>query len=111
MLQLTPVALPSGGEQTLARPSMRSTSNVATRLARSVGVISATSANLHGEEPAHSAEEVARRFPALALVLDGGPTIGADPSTIVDVTRTPPRIVREGSVARTALAKVIPGIQ
>ena len=88
-----------------------SPSAVATRLARSVGVISATSANLHGEPPAHSAAEVAERFPDLGLVIDGGPTTGADPSTIVDVTRTPPRIVREGSIGRAALGKVIPGIQ
>ena len=103
-----PIALTAGRGVVGVRVS---TSSVATRLARSVGVISATSANLHGEEPAHSAQEVADRFPELALVSDGGPTTGADPSTIVDVTRTPPRVVREGSVARAALAKVIPGIQ
>ena len=88
-----------------------SASAVATRLARSVGVITATSANLHGEAPATTAAEVAERFPELALVLDGGTISGGAPSTIVDVTRIPPRLVREGSLSRGALARVIPGIQ
>ena len=85
-------------------------SSVATRLARSVGVITATSANLHGEPEAKTAAETAERFPELALVLDGGPTGGGTHSTVVNVTRIPPRIVREGAITRAALQKVVPGI-
>jgi L-threonylcarbamoyladenylate synthase len=31
-------------------------------------------------------------------VLDGGPTPGGAPSTVVDVTVDPPRVIRQGAV-------------
>jgi tRNA A37 threonylcarbamoyladenosine synthetase subunit TsaC/SUA5/YrdC len=31
-------------------------------------------------------------------VLDGGPTAGGEPSTVLDVTVDPPRLVRAGAV-------------
>jgi L-threonylcarbamoyladenylate synthase len=38
-------------------------------------------------------------FPdALDLVLDGGPTAGGAPSTVVDVTADPPRVLRQGAI-------------
>jgi tRNA A37 threonylcarbamoyladenosine synthetase subunit TsaC/SUA5/YrdC len=37
--------------------------------------------------------------PELYLVVDGGPTRGGLPSTIVDVTSSEPRLLRAGPVA------------
>jgi L-threonylcarbamoyladenylate synthase len=64
--------------------------------------ITATSANRSGEPPANDAEEVAVRFSGtdqVDLLLDGGPTPGGPPSTIVEMVGTDPRCVRAGAVA------------
>ncbi len=61
--------------------------------------LAATSANLHGEPNPTSADMVeahlGRRLP---LILDGGPTPGDIPSTIVDVTGPEPKVLRHGIV-------------
>jgi protein-tyrosine phosphatase len=43
-------------------------------------------------------------------ILDGGPRIGARPSTIVDCTEASPRLVREGAIERERLAEVVPAL-
>ena len=67
-------------------------------IARAGGVIAATSANLSGEAPATSAPDVLRRFGRALLVLDGGERGGLAPSTVVDLTRHPPVLLREGPI-------------
>ena len=44
-------------------------------------------------------------------ILDGGPTSVGVESTVVDLTRQPPRILRPGGVTLEALREVIPDIQ
>jgi L-threonylcarbamoyladenylate synthase len=61
--------------------------------------ITATSANPSAMPPAKNANEVKNYFGAeLDLIIDNGETPGGKPSTIVDITVTPPIIIREGSV-------------
>lgn len=61
--------------------------------------LTATSANLSGEPPTADPDEVARQLGAgLDALLDAGPVAGGLPSTIVDVTRQPPTLVRAGAV-------------
>jgi L-threonylcarbamoyladenylate synthase len=61
------------------------------------GPVTAPSANPSGDEPPVSATEVLDYFPAgIALVLDGGPTAGGEPSTVLDMTVEPARILRRG---------------
>ena len=63
------------------------------------GPVTAPSANLTGEAPPTTAKEVLRVFEdKLDLVLDGGATAGGMPSTVLDVTVEPPRVLREGAV-------------
>lgn len=63
------------------------------------GALTATSANPAGREPARSAAEVQNYFPAgIDLVIDGGEVTVTEPSTVVDATTSPPRIVREGAI-------------
>jgi L-threonylcarbamoyladenylate synthase len=63
------------------------------------GPVTAPSANPAGAPPPTTVAAVLRYFPAgLALVLDGGPTTGGPPSTVLDVTLDPPRLIREGAV-------------
>jgi len=61
--------------------------------------LTATSANLSGEKSCSSANEVADCLGnAIDLIIDGGKTEGLLPSTIVDLTFVPPKIVREGII-------------
>jgi L-threonylcarbamoyladenylate synthase len=61
--------------------------------------VTAPSANPNGLSPPTSASGVLAYFPeGVDLVLDGGPTPGGEPSTVLDLTAEPPRIVRQGAV-------------
>ncbi|HEU4797154.1 MAG TPA: L-threonylcarbamoyladenylate synthase [Pyrinomonadaceae bacterium] len=65
------------------------------------GVLTATSANPSGRDPACSAAEVAAYFPSgLDLIVDGGEVEVTEPSTVLDVLTSPPRIVRAGAIRR-----------
>jgi L-threonylcarbamoyladenylate synthase len=73
---------------------------VARALAAALGApVTAPSANLTGEPPPTTAAQVLRVFDGrIDLVLDGGTTPGGLPSTVLDVTVEPPRVLREGAV-------------
>jgi L-threonylcarbamoyladenylate synthase len=67
------------------------------------GPVVSSSANLSGQRPAETAEEVVRIFGnQLDLVLDGGPRRGELSSTLVDVSGTRPRLLRRGPIDVTA---------
>ncbi|HEY8413936.1 MAG TPA: L-threonylcarbamoyladenylate synthase [Pyrinomonadaceae bacterium] len=71
------------------------------------GILTATSANPSGREPARSAAEVAGYFPRrLELVVDGGEVTATEPSTVLDATVSPPRIVREGVIRREEIEQL-----
>ena len=70
--------------------------------------ITATSANLSGMTPAQDADAVARYFgDRIDIVIDGGPTPGGLPSTIVDVTGKEVRILREGAISKESLSEFL----
>lgn len=70
--------------------------------------LTGTSANRSGEPPLIRAAEVQRQLgTTLELILDSGPCPGGLPSTVLDLTLDPPRLVRPGAVAQTALQEVI----
>ena len=73
---------------------------VARGLAAALGSpVTAPSANRTGAEPAGSPATVLRDFPiGIDLLLDGGETAGGQPSTVVDATVDPPRVIRAGAV-------------
>lgn len=71
------------------------------------GVLTATSANPAGREPARSATEVASYFTnGLDLIVDGGEVTAKEPSTVLDVLSSPPRIVREGAIPRNVIEQL-----
>jgi L-threonylcarbamoyladenylate synthase len=78
-------------------------------LVRYVGVpITATSANISGEREIATAEEIIKLFNRkLDLIVDGGPTAGGLPSTIVDLVSREPRILRVGAVPLSLLQKFL----
>ena len=60
----------------------------------------APSANLTGEPPAVTAEQVLKTFEnRIDAVVDGGPAVSGISSTVVDLSSVPPRILREGTLA------------
>lgn len=74
--------------------------------------VTGTSANRAGREPLTLAAEVAREFETgVDLILDAGSCPGGLPSTVVDVSVTPPRLVRDGAVSRKELLKIIPNLE
>jgi L-threonylcarbamoyladenylate synthase len=83
---------------------------VGAALLDAVGVVAATSANLHGgADPARVEEVPEAILHAVAAVLDGGELPGS-PSTVVDLTGPEPRVLREGAVpADEALARIARG--
>jgi L-threonylcarbamoyladenylate synthase len=77
-------------------------------LARAVGPIPTTSANLHGEPAALDGRAVlAALGEALDLVLDDGPARGGVASTVVDCSAGPPRLIRAGAIPAESLAIVL----
>jgi L-threonylcarbamoyladenylate synthase len=61
--------------------------------------LTGTSANRSGGRDPRTAEEVMREVgDRVDLVLDGGATAGDRPSTVVDVTVEPPRVIRQGII-------------
>jgi L-threonylcarbamoyladenylate synthase len=79
------------------------------RLVFQIGIpITATSANISGEKEISEGAEVAALFKGkVDLIVDGGTTPGLRPSTIVDLTGDRPRILREGAIPLSALAKYL----
>lgn len=71
------------------------------------GALTATSANPSGSEPARSAKEVADYFPrGLDLIVDGGEVSATEPSTVLDITTSPPRVIREGAIRRNIIEQL-----
>lgn len=62
------------------------------------GALTATSANKSGEMPARTATQVLATFSrGVDLIIDGGEVDAILPSTVIDLTTTPPSLIREGA--------------
>ena len=85
---------------------------VALALAKHVqGPLTGTSANISGQPGCYRSADL---DPAIAdqlgLILDAGTLIGGVGSTVVDVTVTPPEILREGAVTGPDVLKLVSGV-
>ena len=70
--------------------------------------LTSTSANLSGNESCSSAAEVEKQLgDVIDMIIDGGTTEGLLPSTMVDLTKTPPQVVREGIIPSERLQPFI----
>ncbi|MGH2382900.1 MAG: L-threonylcarbamoyladenylate synthase [Candidatus Limnocylindria bacterium] len=98
---------PAAGTQGFRAPDHRLT----LELIRLAGPILATSANRSDEPDTLGADEVLIAFATqqdeLIAVLDGGPVPGGVASTVVDLSVTPARILREGPITFADLAAVV----
>jgi L-threonylcarbamoyladenylate synthase len=68
-------------------------------LAQLGGPMAATSANRTGQPPLPNAAAIAQEMGGeIDLILDGGPAGSGLASTVVDLTGSPPRLLREGAI-------------
>ena len=101
----------TGGSGTIAVRHPRQA--LTCRLIAALGFpITGTSANRAGGQPFVRADEVAREFgDHLDLILAADPCPGGLPSTIVDVTRSPARLVRAGAIPPAEVAGIMPELE
>ena len=101
----------TGGTGTIAVRQPRQ--ELTCRLIAALGFpITGTSANRAGCRPLVRAEEVAREFgDHLDLILEAGPCPGGLPSTIIDVTTSPARLVRAGAIPPAEVAEIMPELE
>ncbi|MBI3809175.1 MAG: threonylcarbamoyl-AMP synthase [Nitrospirae bacterium] len=72
------------------------------------GPLTGTSANRSGRPPVTTAEDVDQDLGgSVDAILNGGATPGGLPSTVVDTTVTPPRVIREGRVPTAVVLSII----
>jgi len=77
-------------------------------LAAALGPLPVTSANVSGLPEASDAAEIRDQLgDAIDLILDGGPARGGPPSTVVDCSTIPPRILRPGAIPADAIARTL----
>lgn len=70
------------------------------------GPAAITSANLSGEPPATSPQEIGEALASrIDMIVDGGKTPGPIPSTVYDISVSPPIIRRHGVISEETLAK------
>ena len=101
----------TGGTGTIAVRQPRQ--ELTCRLIAALGFpITGTSANRAGCRPGVRADKVAREFgDHLDLILEAGPCPGGLPSTIIDVTTSPARLVRAGAIPSAEVAEIIPELE
>ena len=84
---------------------------VALALIQAAGPLLATSANVSDEPDTGSADDVLIAFATqqdeLAAVVDGGSVPGGRSSTVLDLSVTPARVLREGPASREQLAESV----
>ena len=81
-----------------------SSNPIARELARLVGPITSTSANLSGNHEASQVKQIeARLRESVDLVIDAGRTLGGKPSTVLGFKAGQPVVLREGAIQQALL--------
>jgi L-threonylcarbamoyladenylate synthase len=81
---------------------------LAVELLKETGPLAVSSANLTGRPPARTADEAEKMLgDAVSVYLDGGPSGHAEPSTIIDLTGSVPRLLRAGAVPEEKIRNVV----
>jgi L-threonylcarbamoyladenylate synthase len=103
-------AIVTGGQSTVAVriPDHPTSLELVIKTGRPLAV---TSANLSGRPTPKTAQGVAEQLGEnLPLVLDGGPSSTGQPSTLIDLSCTPPRVLREGPISVPDLQAFLPDL-
>ncbi|WUI00977.1 L-threonylcarbamoyladenylate synthase [Spirillospora sp. NBC_00431] len=81
---------------------------LAVELLKETGPMAVSSANLSGRPAARDVEEAEKMLgDAVSVYLDGGVSGHSDPSTIVDLTGSVPRLLRAGAVPEDKIRSVV----
>ena len=81
---------------------------IARKLAKHLGrPITATSANISGEENIYDSEELHKFFGKVDVILDAGDLPKREASTIVKVLKTKIKILREGAISKERLKEFL----
>lgn len=79
---------------------------------RAGGVLAVTSANLSGASSPVTAQQVEEQLGGrISLIIDGGPCQEGVPSTILDCSVSPPRLLRRGAISEADLRAVVDAIR
>lgn len=79
-----------------------------TIIQRAGGVLAVTSANMSGQPSSITAQEAEEQLGGrIDLILDGGPSLGGVPSSVLDCTAFPPSLLRHGAVPEATLRAVM----
>lgn len=102
---LPPLLLGNSGKVGLRLPNNK----LVSRLIRLVGYpLTASSANKSGKRNPLSAADVLNSLgDEIELILDGGPSSTALPSTVIDVSLFPPLLIREGVISFSEVLSVL----
>ncbi len=74
--------------------------------------VTGTSANPGGQPPARTPEEVIDYFgDDVDLILDGGACPGGQPTTLIDASLGPPRLIRDGGLSLDQMLAVAPNMR
>jgi L-threonylcarbamoyladenylate synthase len=77
-------------------------------LLRKTGPLATTSANFSGGSNTLTTQDVLAQLDGrIELILDGGACPGGVPSTVVDCSKSPPAILREGAITEAQILSVI----
>jgi L-threonylcarbamoyladenylate synthase len=72
------------------------------------GVLAVTSANISGQPSPVTATEAEEQLSGrIDLIVDGGPCPGGVPSSLLDCTASPPRLLRRGAISEESLRAVV----
>jgi L-threonylcarbamoyladenylate synthase len=101
-----PKILIAGGENVAVRVPNHPTTRALIDSLRAP--LAATSANISGATDSATARQVFEQLNGrIPLILDGGATRGNVPSTVIDVTCDPPRVLRVGALSIQELEQVL----
>ncbi|GGW19060.1 threonylcarbamoyl-AMP synthase [Streptomyces capoamus] len=85
---------------------------VAIELLTEVGPMAVSSANLTGHPASEDCDAAQQMLgDSVSVYLDGGPTPASVPSSIVDVSREVPVLLRAGALSAEELRKVVPDLE
>ena len=81
---------------------------LALELLQETGPMAVSSANISGNPPAQTAAEAKAQFgDAIGVYLDGGEAEVGTPSTIIDISKPQPVILREGAIPAERIGEVL----
>jgi len=85
---------------------------IALDLLNETGPMAVSSANVHSQPPAVTAQQAYEQLgESVSVYLDGGEVPLGQPSTIVDLTTEVPTVLREGAISLAALREVVPTVE